>query len=242
MLQLRKELQKVKGERAAELNGIERERAKVTEGLRREMLFKIKETKASMMAMADEQAATTTRLNLLQNQQLTSELEYQSKQTEQLLATNQKLQKRIEALTRDVHIHQSVEKELAKRSHFSQKIIKRLKERVRELEGARLGRALTLQQDQLSDEAVGSHSAEKLGWHRRRAGHSLSVLEPIDPSSPSGRSPKSLLPRNNAKEGNNDLVQLLETKIEQVEDQLNQAQLSYSDLQTEYRGLQEKLT
>ena len=67
MLQLRKELQKVKGERAAELSGIERERAKVTEGLRREMLFKIKETKASMMAMADEQAATSTRLNLLQN-------------------------------------------------------------------------------------------------------------------------------------------------------------------------------
>ena len=50
------------------------------------------------------------------------------------MESNQKLQKRIQTLTRDVQIHQDVEKELAKRSHFSQKIIKRLKERIKELE------------------------------------------------------------------------------------------------------------
>lgn len=68
------------------------------------------------------------------------------------------------------------------------------------------------------------------------------MLEPIDPSSPKGKSPRPLVPKNAGKESNNDLVQLLETKIERVEDQLNQAQLSYSDLQTEYRDLQDKLT
>ena len=68
------------------------------------------------------------------------------------------------------------------------------------------------------------------------------MLDPIDPSSPTGKSPKSLIPKNTGKENNNDLIQLLETKIEQVEDQLNQAQISYSDLQTEYRDLQDKLT
>jgi hypothetical protein len=34
----------------------------------------------------------------------------------------------IETLKRDIEIHKEVEKELAKRSHFCQKVIKRLKQ------------------------------------------------------------------------------------------------------------------
>ena len=44
------------------------------------------------------------------------------------------MQNKITALTRDIHIHQDVEKELAKRSHYSQKIIKRMKDRIKDLE------------------------------------------------------------------------------------------------------------
>ena len=40
----------------------------------------------------------------------------------------------IETLKRDIEIHKEVEKELAKRSLFCQKVIKRLKEQVKELE------------------------------------------------------------------------------------------------------------
>lgn len=40
----------------------------------------------------------------------------------------------IETLKRDIEIHKEVEKELAKRSHFCQKVIKRLKDQVKELE------------------------------------------------------------------------------------------------------------
>ena len=40
----------------------------------------------------------------------------------------------IETLKRDIEIHKEVEKELAKRSHFCQKVIKRLKQQVKELE------------------------------------------------------------------------------------------------------------
>ena len=77
----------------------------LTENLRKEMLVKIKETKASMLAMQDEHQSTTTRLNLLQNQQLTTELEYQSRQSERLLESNKKLQTKVSTLTRDVEIH-----------------------------------------------------------------------------------------------------------------------------------------
>lgn len=99
------------------------------------MLMKIKETKANLMALNNEQLATTTRLTILQNHQLTTELEYQSKQCEQLLLRNNKMKAKIDTLNRDVAIHQDVEKELAKRSHFAQKVIKKLKERIKELEG-----------------------------------------------------------------------------------------------------------
>jgi hypothetical protein len=43
------------------------------------MLGEIKKTKASLLALNDDQQHTTTRLTILQNTQLTHELEYQSK-------------------------------------------------------------------------------------------------------------------------------------------------------------------
>lgn len=64
-------------------------------------------------------------------------MEYQSKQTEQLLFKNNKIKTQIETLKRDIEIHKEVEKELAKRSHFCQKVIKKLKQQVQELEQER---------------------------------------------------------------------------------------------------------
>lgn len=40
----------------------------------------------------------------------------------------------IQTLKRDIQIHKEVEKELAKRSHFCQKVIKRLKQQVKDME------------------------------------------------------------------------------------------------------------
>lgn len=67
ILHLKKELKRVHQEKATEVNNIERERFLLREDMRKEMLQKIKETKASMLAMQDEHQSTTTRLNLLQN-------------------------------------------------------------------------------------------------------------------------------------------------------------------------------
>ena len=116
------------------VNEKEREKIQATEKLRKEMLYKIKETKANLLALNDEQLQTTTRLTILQNHQLTTELEYQSKQTEQLLYKNSKMKTQIDTLKRDIQIHKEVEKELAKRSHFCQKVIKRLKQQVKDMQ------------------------------------------------------------------------------------------------------------
>ena len=44
----------------------------------------------------------------------------------------------IAQLKRDVMIHKEVEAELAKRSHFSQKLIKKLSEKIKEIEQGKM--------------------------------------------------------------------------------------------------------
>ena len=116
--QYKKDLDLEKKNHTNDVNEKEREKVQATEKMRKDMLYKIKETKANLLALNDEQLQTTTRLTILQNHQLTTELEYQSKQTEQLLFKNNKMKTQIETLKRDIEIHKEVEKELAKRSHF----------------------------------------------------------------------------------------------------------------------------
>ena len=83
--------------------------------------------------MRKEQLDSKTRLTVLQNYQLTTELEYQSKQTEKLFFKNQKLIQQVKSLKRDVEIHKQVEGELAKRSHFCQKLTQKLKAKIKEV-------------------------------------------------------------------------------------------------------------
>jgi len=65
--QLQLELKAERKDRQNEVNKLEREKIKATETLRKEMLHKIKETKANLLALNDEQLQTTTRLTILQN-------------------------------------------------------------------------------------------------------------------------------------------------------------------------------
>ena len=97
------------------------------------MLFQIKETKAQLLSLNDAELQNTTKLTIQQNHQLTSELEFQSKQTETLLYKNNKMSEQIVSLRKDIEIHKQVENELAKRSHFCQKVIKKLKQKIKEL-------------------------------------------------------------------------------------------------------------
>lgn len=75
-----------------------------------------------------------SRLTVLQNNQLTDELEYQSRQTEKLLSKNQKLEESVSVLKRDVEIHKKVELELAQKSQKAQNEINAMAKRVKEAE------------------------------------------------------------------------------------------------------------
>ena len=65
MAELRHKLEKEKKDKQFELSEMERGKIQATEKLRKEMLYKIKETKANLMALNDEQLQTTTRLTIL---------------------------------------------------------------------------------------------------------------------------------------------------------------------------------
>ena len=91
LVSLRERLGAEKSLRLEQVNQKELDRIKETEQLRKEMLFNIKKTKANLLAMNDKQLQTTTHLTILQNHQLTTELEHQSKQTEILIYKNNKM-------------------------------------------------------------------------------------------------------------------------------------------------------
>jgi len=132
--QLQEDLDYEKKDKIRALADKDREKVQATDKLKKDMLHKIQETKTNLLALKKEQLKTTTRLTVLQNHQLTTELEYQSKQTEKLLFKNAKLQEQVTTLKRDVEIHKQVEAELAKRSHYAQTLIKKMSERIKELE------------------------------------------------------------------------------------------------------------
>ena len=81
----------------------------------------------------EDQLHGTTRLTVIQNTQLTAELDYQSKQTENLMFKNHEMKTVISNLTKDLEDHKEVEKELAKRSHFCQKVIQKYKQQIVDL-------------------------------------------------------------------------------------------------------------
>lgn len=134
MQELEESYEKEKAQHLKDVEEMDRERIKATEKLKKDMLYKIKETREHVMALNDEQLHTTTRFTILENHRLTTELEYQSKQTEKLMNRNTQLEEQASALKRDIEIHKQVESEFAKRSHYCQKIIKKLNAKIKELE------------------------------------------------------------------------------------------------------------
>lgn len=108
------------------ISDLERKAVQEKDRLKKEMALKIKETKANMMKLTDNQLETTTKRTIMENEQMSSELAYQSRQTEKLLQKNLKLLDENNALKRSLELSKQTEGELAKRNHVYQKTIKTL--------------------------------------------------------------------------------------------------------------------
>lgn len=117
------------------------------------------------------------------------------------------MKSQIETLKRDIEIHKEVEKELAKRSHFCQKVIKRLRQQVKDLE------------------------AEKADVAGKRGSISQGQTAAKGKTPVKGADSKA----------NEDLINFLEHKLEEIEKKLSTTQNEYEVLQGDYLELQEKL-
>ena len=82
---LEESLKAEKEGRASDISLLERRNIQEKERLKKEMLIKIKETKQNLLSMTEDQLHTTTKRTILENEQMTTELQYQSKETERLL-------------------------------------------------------------------------------------------------------------------------------------------------------------
>lgn len=126
------------------------------------------------------------------------------------------MKNQLETYQREIEVHKEVEKELAKRSHFCQKVIKRLKGDLKDaLDG----------KDELGGNMLGIDG--KLGHATSRSmggrNHKASVTLNDEGSRPS-----------------EDLINFLENKLEQIEKSLVTKQSEYDSLFGDYNELQDK--
>ena len=78
-------------EHATHVSDLEQKHVQEKDRLKKEMLLKLRETKANLLKMTDNQLDTTTKRTIAENEQMSSELAWQSKETEKLIRRNEKL-------------------------------------------------------------------------------------------------------------------------------------------------------
>ena len=116
------------------------------------MKTKIKQTKEMLKELNGKELDVTTRLALLQNQQLITELEYQSRQAEKLITKNINLEKEITELRRELEIHKQVETELAKQAKIYQNQLVNYISRTKELQNNT--KSVKKEKEQLTNEKM----------------------------------------------------------------------------------------
>ena len=108
------------------ISDLERDHVREKETLKKDMLRKIRETKMSLLAMTEDQLDETTKRTMMKNEQISTELKYQSRQSVRIAEENKILLDGNVRLKRDLELNLETQRELAKRTHFYQKMIKKL--------------------------------------------------------------------------------------------------------------------
>lgn len=152
--ELRDTLTKERDDNKLNIAELERRNVQEKELVKQEMLTKIKETKQNLLSMTEDQLHTTTKRTIMENEQMITELQYQSKETEKLLAQNKKLNRNLQETRRELGLSKETEQELAKRTQFYQKLIKKLHEKLKTREDQEKERDTSEQEETLRLESV----------------------------------------------------------------------------------------
>ncbi|KAG2430972.1 hypothetical protein HYH02_013505 [Chlamydomonas schloesseri] len=145
-----------------QLTDIDRQHIQDREKWKREMAGRIKETKLQMMKLTDNQLEMTTKRTIMENEQMSIELSYQSRQTEKLLNKNNKLTEENAELRRQLELSKQTEEELARRNNLYQKTIKTLLSKLQDqgYQAAESEEVLGALDSRMSDLAAHLHLAQ----------------------------------------------------------------------------------
>jgi len=127
-------LEEGRQEHATSISDLERKHVQEKDRLKKEMLFKLRETKANLLKMTDNQLDTTTKRTIAENEQMSSELAWQSKETEKLIRKNDKLKSDNASLQRELSLHKQTQEEFARKVNVYQKTIKTLLVKLNDLD------------------------------------------------------------------------------------------------------------
>ena len=119
------------------VNDLERKAVQEKERLRKEMLAKIKEAKNQFMKMTGNRLEVTTKRTIMENEQMNSELAFQSREAEKLLHKNEQLTLENKTMKRDLELYRQMEKELAKRNNAYLKTIRTLLSKLKALDATK---------------------------------------------------------------------------------------------------------
>jgi len=146
-------------EHTTSISDLERKHVQEKDRLKKEMLLKLRETKANLLKMTDNQLDTTTKRTIAENEQMSSELAWQSKETEKLIRKNDKLMSENASLKRELSLHRQTEEGFARKVNVYQKTIKTLLVKLNDLDAKQQAE---LQRMHLDDDEKEREKAEGL--------------------------------------------------------------------------------
>lgn len=129
LAQLKRQIQDQAESHTRDVSAFDRKKAIEIDQLKKDMQKTIKETRENLKARTKDQLDSTTKRTIMENEQMATELHFQSKETERLLDRNQQLMEENSQLRRNLQIHKDLENELARRTHVYQKLLKKVNQR-----------------------------------------------------------------------------------------------------------------
>jgi len=166
-------LEEGRQEHATSVSDLERKHVQEKDRLKKEMLFKLRETKANLLKMTDNQLDTTTKRTIAENEQMSSELAWQSKETEKLIRKNDRLMSENASLKRELSLHKQTQEEFARKVNVYQKTIKTLLAKLNDLDAKQ---QVEMQRMHLEDDEKEREKAEGL---RERDGLEEGLAETV---------------------------------------------------------------
>jgi hypothetical protein len=158
---LERQLEEQEEAHKRDVSAFDRKKAIEIDQLKKDMAKTIKETRDTLKAKTKDQLDSTTKRTIMENEQMATELHFQSKETERLLDRNQQLMEENSQLRRNLQIHKDLENELARRTHVYQKLLKKVNQRSKDQPPAAVDNTRDLPlDDSLNDSKVLSASTD----------------------------------------------------------------------------------